>query len=103
MGINVIWEFLNNQNFFAKENLVTIEIVLSFSILLFYYYFTILLLCYCIIVLLHYYSIILLLYYYILDILHGRSLCRALWDYYKISGHIEGCEILSEEVKLHII
>ena len=35
-----------------------------------------------------------------LDILQGRSICRALWDYYKISGHIEGCEILSEEVKL---
>ena len=33
------------------------------------------------------------------DILQGRSICRALWDYYKISGHIEGCEILSEEVK----
>ena len=33
-----------------------------------------------------------------LDILQGRSICRALWDYYKISGHIEGCEILSEEV-----
>ena len=32
------------------------------------------------------------------DILQGRSICRALWDYYKISGHIEGCEILSEEV-----
>merc|ERR1719397_53362 len=30
-------------------------------------------------------------------ILQGRSICRALWDYYKISGHIEGCEILSEE------
>ena len=24
---------------------------------------------------------------------------RALWDYYKISGHVEGCEILSEEVR----
>ena len=35
-----------------------------------------------------------------LDILQGRSICRALWDYYKISGHIEGCEILSEEVKV---
>ena len=22
------------------------------------------------------------------DILQGRSICRALWDYYKISGHI---------------
>ena len=33
------------------------------------------------------------------DILQGRSICRALWDYYKISGHIEGCEILSEEVR----
>ena len=32
------------------------------------------------------------------DILQGRSICRALWDYYKISGHIEGCDILSEEV-----
>ena len=36
--------------------------------------------------------------YVILDILQGRSICRALWDYYKISGHIEGCDILSEEV-----
>ena len=36
------------------------------------------------------------------DILHGRSICRALWDYYKISGHIEGCEILSEEVGVTI-
>ena len=34
----------------------------------------------------------------IADILQGRTICRALWDYYKISGHIEGCEILSEEV-----
>ncbi len=25
-------------------------------------------------------------------------ICRALWDFYKISGHIEGCEILTEEV-----
>ena len=33
-----------------------------------------------------------------LDILQGRSICRALWDYYKISGHVEGCEMLSEEV-----
>ena len=32
------------------------------------------------------------------DILQGRSICRALWDYYKISGHIQGCEILSDEV-----
>ena len=31
--------------------------------------------------------------------MQGRSICRALWDYYKISGHIEGCEILSEEVR----
>ena len=40
-------------------------------------------------------------FYFILsDILQGRSICRALWDYYKISGHIEGCDILSEEVRL---
>ena len=41
-----------------------------------------------------------LLIFNFLDILQGRSICRALWDYYKISGHIEGCEILSEEVKV---
>ena len=38
----------------------------------------------------------------IADILQGRTICRALWDYYKISGHIEGCEILSEEVGSNI-
>ena len=40
------------------------------------------------------------IFYFILsDILQGRSICRALWDYYKISGHIEGCDILSEEAR----
>ena len=33
------------------------------------------------------------------DILQGRSICRALWDYYKISGHIESCDMLTEEVR----
>ena len=42
-------------------------------------------------------KILILIFILIEDLEQGRNICKALWDFYKISGHIEGCKVNIED------